>query len=428
VVGGSGVAVGSTIAVQLPAGIWDMYQVEWTSFVAPYAQVGAGGVRVEILDGCSFTNLRKIGGELNIFNLNNLPSRSPVVATQNAIFEFGMGPMGDRPVITNTGTTAFFDMSAMAVGQQFTIRSCGTMTGPNACVEMGASPAQLNMNFDSESKLPTGCVRGTNIAALVNVAQRHGLVEVGQQNTLASPFAGSWNYGRQLTANGPQIDRRLWTTIPATPQASATANQGIPVPLTAPITTALLGHNHAVEFVSAGVIDQVLPKIRDLRIANGLVAATTPGALNSTGMETSFKQRGAGSIRLFGESPIAAQNVVATLVNTAGGAFVVAGTTVTFTAISALFTAAMDKRAITIAGATSPANNGTFIMTFVSSTVVTWENTTPGVPEALVGPGGTWRVGDTIDGLAATVTVPAGGARTLLSDGVSNWRVIAGYL
>ncbi len=409
---------GGSTACQIPPGIWDMTMVEWFGFVAPYAGPGMGGIRIEILNGASFENLRKIGGECAVVNLNNLPSRSPVVATANITFELGLGPMGDRPSITNTGTTAFFDMSAMLAGQQLTIRSSADMTGPNACVEMGNSPAQVNMNLDGEAKLRTGSVRGTNPAAFINVAQRGGKIEVGQFNTPTSPFAGSINYGKQQTNNGPNISRRLWTSIPQS------VNQQIPVASAIAFTTANLGHNHACEIISAGAINQPLPLIRNLQLTNGLVAGTTPGAINSTGMEVNFKQRGAGSINLWGESPIPAQ---AAGVDVAGGAFVLVGTTITFTAVTGAFTASMVGRAITIEDADDAGNDGTFLITsFINANSVTWTNASGATGDLNGGEGGTWRVGDTIDGLAAAVVVPAGGARTLLSDGVSNWRVIAG--
>jgi hypothetical protein len=44
-----------------------------------------------------------------------------------------------------------------------------------------------------------------------------------------------------------------------------------------------------------------------------------------------------------------------------------------------------------------------------------------GVGITTLAPAGT----DTIDGLAASITIPSGGARTLMSDGVSNWSVIS---
>jgi hypothetical protein len=255
----------------------------------------------------------------------------------------------------------------------------------------------------------------------MNVAQRHALAEVNQQNLPTAPFAGTIGVGRQtgggiVAANGSNINRRLWCPIPQS------LNQGIPVPSVVAFAVADLGHNQAYEMTSAGAVNQPLPRIRDLAVAGG-AQATTAGALNSTGMETNWRQQGAGSINLWGDSPIVAQ---AAAVDVAGGSFAVAGTVVTFTAITGSFTLAMVGRAITIAGATSPANDGTFtIASFVSANVVTYVNATPGVAEAFIG---TWRCGDTINKLAATHVVPAGGARTLLSDGVSNWRVIAGLL
>lgn len=56
-------------------------------------------------------------------------------------------------------------------------------------------------------------------------------------------------------------------------------------------------------------------------------------------------------------------------------AFSLSGTTITFTAGASVFTADMVGREITVAGATSPGNDGTFVITsFISGTQVTYEN------------------------------------------------------
>jgi len=71
-------------------------------------------------------------------------------------------------------------------------------------------------------------------------------------------------------------------------------------------------------------------------------------------------------------------------------AFSITGTTVTLTSNEALFTADMVGREITIAGATSGGNDGTFVITsYISTTQVTYENAA-GVTEAGAG---TWEVG-----------------------------------
>jgi len=70
--------------------------------------------------------------------------------------------------------------------------------------------------------------------------------------------------------------------------------------------------------------------------------------------------------------------------------FTLAGSTITFTSNEALFTADMVGREITITGATTPGNDGTFVITsYISGTQVTYENA-GGATEAGAG---TWDVG-----------------------------------
>jgi hypothetical protein len=71
-----------------------------------------------------------------------------------------------------------------------------------------------------------------------------------------------------------------------------------------------------------------------------------------------------------------------------GDSFAVAGPVVTLTDAAGLFTPAMNGRPIIIAGATTPTNNGTFVLTFMNPNQVTYINA-GGVAEAFPG---TWRV------------------------------------
>lgn len=84
------------------------------------------------------------------------------------------------------------------------------------------------------------------------------------------------------------------------------------------------------------------------------------------------------------------------VVNGTGDSFAVAGNLVTLTDAAGLFTAAMVGKQITIAGSTSPANDGTFVVaSYISATQITFVNTTPGVTEAFPG---TWSVSTLVAG------------------------------
>lgn len=108
-----------------------------------------------------------------------------------------------------------------------------------------------------------------------------------------------------------------------------------------------------------------------------------------------------------------------------GDSFAFSAGTVTLTDSAARFTALMVGRYITIAGSTTPGNDGSFLVASVpSSTTLTFANAS-GATEAFTG---TWKFNDTIDGGQGPLVVPAGGSRTLQSDGISNWVVIGGYL
>jgi len=74
-----------------------------------------------------------------------------------------------------------------------------------------------------------------------------------------------------------------------------------------------------------------------------------------------------------------------------GDSFAFASPTVTLTDAAAPFKASDDGKTITIAGATTEANNGTFTITYVSATEVSWSNAS-GVAEAFPG---TWSLAST---------------------------------
>jgi hypothetical protein len=75
-------------------------------------------------------------------------------------------------------------------------------------------------------------------------------------------------------------------------------------------------------------------------------------------------------------------------VNGSGDSFNLSGSTITLTDSAGLFTADMVGKEITIAGATTGGNNGTFTVTGQTSTTITYENAS-GATEAFTG---TWTV------------------------------------
>ncbi|NIT56305.1 MAG: hypothetical protein GWN00_08740 [Aliifodinibius sp.] len=75
-------------------------------------------------------------------------------------------------------------------------------------------------------------------------------------------------------------------------------------------------------------------------------------------------------------------------VNGVGDSFNLSGSTITLTDSAGLFTADMVGKEITIAGATTGGNNGTFTITGQTATTVTYENAS-GATEAFTG---TWSV------------------------------------
>jgi hypothetical protein len=97
-----------------------------------------------------------------------------------------------------------------------------------------------------------------------------------------------------------------------------------------------------------------------------------------------------------------------------GDSFAFAGVTVTLTDRSARFLPSMDGRIVVIDGATSPANEGTFKLTYISSTQISWTNAS-GVAEDFEG---TWWVanGEKVGfGAGATAIAMSGSTATLTS-------------
>lgn len=312
----------------IPAGTWDMTQVEWFGYVGPNAPGAV--VNVSIGGGPSggdvvLPNLRKIGGEINVTN-NNAVNAPVVVPATGCNFELGLGPMGDFPSIINNGAAPFFDCSGMNAGQVFLLRLQGSLQGAVRAVEMGNSTGVCRLTVNDTARVAAGMIAGSNAGARLDI-----FYASGQVNRMAA-FSGTITYGGQSTFTGQNPFLRWW-------MFPASANQAAAPPSTAAFTTVTgLGMSTCLRFdTTAGNIAQTLPQIR-ANVAIGSISVTA-GALESTGLIVIIKnQLGANVVNL------------------------------------------------------SPA------------------------------------AGETIEGGAGPLAVPAGGSRILMSDGISNWIVIGGYL
>jgi len=322
----------------IPAGVWDMAQTEWFAFNKTQGSAASLFSAVTISDGASFTNLRKIGGDISVTNLNSV--NAPIVigpygaGQTRAIFEIGAGLQSDFPLINNNGAAPFFDCTALLAGQEFLIRGGCQISGTSPAVQFGASPGRMNLTL-FEARINAGMIAGTNLAATLAVFL--GMSPLTRQ----SAWAGSI-----LRGQGNSNYQSLLPSVGATPfvrtlMFPAPVNQLTAPPSAVALTLVTgLGHNTTLRLTAtAGAIVQPLPLIRAAAPAIGSTIATS-GVLNSEGMIT--------VVRDFGVGP-----------------------------------------------------------TQVSLT-----------PAA----------GETIEGGAGPLLVPVGGSRILQSDGISDWRVIAGYL
>ena len=330
VVGGGG-SNNVVLPPEPSGGRWDMTQVEWFGFSNPYSAPGLGAIPVVISDGCAFTNLRKIGGDLAITNLNNTLACVPV--TDQVVFELGLGDQGDFPTLANNGLAPFFDCTTLVTGQIFSLRLAGQITGTSPAVQFGASPAVLNFNIGTFGRFRAGMAAGTNPAALCNVANLGEQNEFGRQSAWSGTVAHGSQSGLLSGSGGTNIPRLRRQLFPISLQQAAPVATGV-----AFVNATGLGHNGSYEITTnTALLAQTLPVIRASAPPIGS-AGSVPGALDSTGMRVTFKHIGTGSISI------------------------------------------------------SPA------------------------------------AGETIDHGAGPLVVPTGGARELESDGVSNWRVVGGYL
>lgn len=314
----------------IPAGTWDMTQVEWNGFVAPNSPFATVAISIGGAPSGGdvvFTNLRKVGGDIGVLNLNTTVAPVTIPET-GANFEWGSGPMGDFPTLTNTGPAPFFDLSAMTPGTIFLIRLQGALQGTVRAIEFGAGAGVIWLTLSDTTRVAAGMIAGTNPAASINI---FAVGNSGQVNRQAA-FAGSLTYGTPAAFVGQVAWLRTW-------MFPAPINQAAAVPSTIAFTTGTgLGMNVTLRLnTTAGNIAQVLPVIRAAVPIGSL--ATVAGSLESTGLIVVIK-------------------------NQLGGNAV---------------------------------------------------NVTP-------------AGGETIEGGGGPAAVPAGGARIFMSDGISNWIIVGGYL
>ena len=391
----------------IPGGTWDMSYVEWHAAVLPGTGIFSSvsfGDGIDPANDAIFPNLQKVGGELSITCLN-VASAPIAVNPAGQIFELGTAESGDFPIINNNGLVPFFDHTNANAGADFNLRMWGRLLGSFPGIDLGNTTGRVTATTYDSAALGANMVIGTNAGARLNwSAQGSSPLFARQQN-----FAGTIRY----TPGGGGASAFLPTF--RTAMAPASTNQGIITPSTTPSTA-----NINRTFQHDPTAGDILQPLAEIRMGPDVATGDIGQPTDTSGQFVIQKNRAlANNVVSWPNSPIAGQ---AAAVDTAGGGFVLAGTTITFTPTTAgLFTSAMVGKAITIAGATTPGNDGSFLVTSVpDANTVTYENAA-GATEALVGPGGTWRLGDTVDGLAAPVTTGPGLASLLQSDGISNW-------
>lgn len=276
----------------IPAGTWDMKNVEWTGFLkttVPSANaISLGGAPSG--GDVILPNLLSMGGAINpIVNLNTVSA--PIVLPAQAItaMEIGEGFTGDFPQISNTGPAPFFDLSALGAGQVFLLRMQGSISGAAAAIQMGNSPGTFQISLYDSARIQAGMVAGTNAAALFNIFYFGVSGQIGRM----SAFAGTFNFGRPDSFTGGAGWARFW-------MFPAAANQVNPAPSAVAFTTSTgLGMSTCLRFnTTAGDIAQTLPLIRAAAPAIGSFS-TTPGVLESTGLMVIIKnETGANNVNV----------------------------------------------------------------------------------------------------------------------------------
>lgn len=276
----------------IPAGTWDMNNVEWTGFLkstVPSANaISMGGAPSG--GDVILPNLRSMGGGINpVTNLNTVSA--PIVLPAQAVttMEIGEGFTGDFPQLNNTGPAPFFDLSALGAGQVFLLRMQGSITGAAAAFQFGASPGTFQISLYDSARIQAGMVAGTNPAAVFNIFYFGVSGQIGRM----SAFAGSFNFGRPDSFTGGAGWTRCW-------MFPASVNQANPAPSTIPFATNTgLGMSTCLRFdTTAGDIAQTLPLIRAAAPAIGSLS-TTPGVLESTGLMVIIKnEAGANNVNV----------------------------------------------------------------------------------------------------------------------------------
>jgi hypothetical protein len=268
----------------IPAGSWDMTEVEIAAFVS-FKTVPPGQlVNLNIADGASLPNLKKIGGPLIVTNLNTVTA--PVVAPSTGyFFEVSRGNLGSEgpPTIINSGAAPFIDATALAGASFLILRLSGTLGGTGGpFINLTGAPAGLRLLL---GMLDQASITANRIAG--DAGQTLSVIEFTRSSLL----------GRQATFLGT-IARSLYNTgvsrsnvFPPAPAAPA----GAPI---ATIGTGL-GFNTTLRFdTTVGDVAQVLPLIRAAAPAAG-ATVTTAGVLDSTGLDVTIKNEvGANNVNV----------------------------------------------------------------------------------------------------------------------------------
>jgi hypothetical protein len=386
-----------------------MTDVEWTGFPNP---VGQGPQLIQLGGVASggdviLFNLRKIGGEVQITNLNTAIAANTIPPGNATSFEFGAGITGDFPMLVNTGPAPFWDCQALPAGNQFTLRQNGSVLGTTRAIEFGASPGEMQLNLMNISNYNANLLAGTNPAAVLTVQIPLNSAFCRQSSWAGSIVLGARSRLRQYTLPIPLNQQPV---LPST-VAYVTAT-GLDTGTTMPLNA------------TAGVIAQRLPLIRAATPAVG-ANQQVAGVRDSMGMMVIVKETsGINGVNVTGSLDGTAAAVVTGGIG--AGDSITAGAPVTLVDTAGVFTAAMNGRIIQIRNSPNPGNNGAFTLTFVNATTIQYTNPAA-VNEA--GPTATtWIIGDTIDYGAGPAVVPAGGSRIFVSDGISNWFLVGGLL
>lgn len=289
----------TTTSVIIPGGgaRYDVTGLELVARANPGAQIPNLNINVEFtnayLDG-----FRELGGDISLISKNTVAP--PCVIADSVLIDIGSGEAGDYCALQNSGSVAFFDCSLMpqfsvALGlKSVSVRCAGDIRGTYPVFDFGAGAGDLNLQMLAHAKLRSGMVIGTNALARITGGDIDPTAEIGRQDLVSAPYAGSIQLGAQsgtldTTGIGTNIPRHRWQMFPIS------LNQAAPVVSAAAFTNATgLGHNGNYEIVKDTVVAQTLPVIRGATSLAVNLTGTTAGVLNSTGMQTIFKHRDAG--------------------------------------------------------------------------------------------------------------------------------------